>query len=274
MMKMTDKITKALTAVREKKPLVHHITNYVTVNDCANICLAIGGSPIMADAIDEAVDIVSISSSLVINMGTLNQRTVKSMIAAGIKANECGIPVIFDPVGAGASAFRNETAICLLEKIKFSVIRGNLSELRFLTEHHSGTKGVDVSDEDMSCDAELLVKRCAEKLGCIIACTGEIDVISDGKRTVFIDNGHKMLSEVTGTGCMCTTLIGAFCGANNDMFISAIGGVLGMGIAGELAFEKSGSLGLGSFRVSLVDEISKLDAASWKGRANLDEKED
>jgi len=269
---MVNKMTKALAAVREKKPLVHHITNYVTVNDCANICLAIGGSPIMADSIDEAADIASISSSLVINMGTLNKRTIESMIAAGVKANECSIPVVFDPVGAGASALRNETALLLLKKIKFSVVRGNLSEIRFLAENHTGTKGVDVSDEDKSDNSGLIVKRCAEKLDCVVACTGKIDVISDGKQTVFINNGHKMLSDVTGTGCMCTTLIGAFCGANEDMFVSALSGVLGMGIAGEIAFEKSGGSGLGSFRISLVDEISKLDGVTLKGRANLDEK--
>ena len=271
---MIHKVTAALAAVRAKRPLVHHITNYVTVNDCANICLAIGGAPVMADAIQEAADMAGMASSLVINMGTLNERTVQSMAAAGMRANACGIPVVFDPVGAGASSFRNETALFLLEKIKFSVIRGNLSEIRFLTESRAGTKGVDVSAEDMNGDAVPVVQRCAEKLGCVVACTGKVDVISDGKQTVCIHNGHEMLADVTGTGCMCTTLVGAFCGANEDMFVSAAGGVLAMGIAGELAFAQSGGLGLSSFRVSLMDEVGKLSGEALKGRAKLDEKAD
>ena len=269
---MTEKICEALAAVRGKKPLVHHITNYVTVNDCANICLAVGGSPIMADAIEEAANIAAISSSLVINMGTLNARTVQSMIAAGVKANECGIPVVFDPVGAGASAFRNETASILLDKVKFSVVRGNLSEIRFLADNHTGTNGVDVSAEDLNEDAEGIVKRCAEKLGCVVASTGKTDVISNGSRTILINNGHEMLAGVTGTGCMCSTLVGAFCGANTDMLVSAVGGILCMGIAGELAFEKSGQQGYGSFRTSLIDEIGKLDTQVLERMATLDEK--
>ena len=269
---MTEKICEALAAVRDKKPLVHHITNYVTVTDCANICLAVGGSPIMADATEEAADIAAISSSLVINMGTLNARTVQSMIAAGVKANECGIPVVFDPVGAGASAFRNETALMLLDKIMFSVVRGNLSEIRFLADNHTGTNGVDVATEDLHEDADGIVKRCAIKLGCVVASTGKTDVISDGSRTVLINNGHEMLAGVTGTGCMCTTLVGTFCGANTDMLASTVGGILCMGIAGELAFEISGQQGFGSFRTSLVNEIGKLDTQTLERMAKLDEK--
>ena len=270
---MIDQVTKALVSVRRQKPLVHHITNYVTVNDCANICLAIGGSPIMADAVEETKDIATISSSLVINMGTLNSRTVESMVAAGQKANEVGIPVVFDPVGAGASAFRNETALMLLAKIKFSVIRGNLSEIRFLTENHSKTKGVDVAKEDIDSDATAIVVRCAKKLGCVVACTGKIDVISDGKKIVMVKNGNEMLSDITGTGCMCTSLVGAFCGANEDMLTAAVAGVISMGIAGEIAHDKVGDRGLGSFRVSIIDAISQMDEGCMRGRTRIDEKE-
>lgn len=270
---MIEKICEALTLLRSKKPLVHHITNYVTVNDCANICLAIGGSPIMADAIEEVADIVAISSSLVINMGTLNERTVKSMLAAGIKANECGVPVIFDPVGAGASPFRNKTALTLLDKINFSIIRGNLSEIRFLADNHIGTNGVDVSAADLNEDATDIVKRCATKLGCVVISTGKTDVISDGNRTILIQNGHEMLSNVTGTGCMCTTLVGAFCGDNSDMLTAAASGILCMGIAGELAFVRSEEQGVGSFRTSIIDEISKLNEQTLKRKALIDEKE-
>ena len=271
---MIDRVVEALVSVRQKKPLVHHITNYVTVNDCANICLAIGGSPIMADAMEEAKDIAAISSSLVINMGTLNERTIQSMIMAGQKANEVGIPVVFDPVGAGASTFRNQTALQLLNKVKFSIIRGNLSEIRFLTENHSKTKGVDVAQEDIGGDASAIVWQCAKKLGCVVACTGKIDVISDGAKTILVNNGHEMLADVTGTGCMCTTLVGAFCGANDDMLVAAVAGIVSMGIAGEIARDKAGDMGLGSFRVSLIDAISKMDRDCIKGRAKIDEKKD
>ena len=271
---MINKVGVALANVRQQKPLVHHITNYVTVNDCANICLAIGGSPIMADAIEEAADIVSISSSLIINMGTLNERTVASMLSAGCKANELGIPVVFDPVGAGASAFRNEVALKILETVKCSIIRGNLSEIRFLVENHSKTKGVDVAAEDLNSDATAIVQKCAKKLNCVIACTGKIDVISDGGNTVLIENGNEMLSDVTGTGCMCTTLVGAFAGANEDMLVAATAGVASMAIAGELAYERAGQIGLGSFRTAIIDAISKVDGDCLKDRGLIDETKD
>ena len=144
------KIGNLLNEVRNKKPLVHNITNYVTVNDCANILLAIGASPIMADDIKEAADITKISSALVINIGTLNERTIESMIASGKKANELNIPVIFDPVGAGASEFRNETTKKILEEVKISVLRGNMSEIKFISGLESSTKGVDASESDIN----------------------------------------------------------------------------------------------------------------------------
>lgn len=256
---LAEKIAELLLNVKTKKPLVHHITNYVTVGDCANICLAIGGSPIMADEIEEVNDITSISSCLILNIGTLNKRTVESMVTAGLKANACRIPVILDPVGAGASKFRNETLDLLLKKIKFAVIRGNLSEIRYLLEGSANTKGVDVSPEDMSQNISLIANRCAEKLNCVIAITGKTDVVSDGQRVLCIDNGHELLSSITGTGCMCTSLIGTFSGANSDILLSATAGILCMGIAGEIAYEVASNQGLGSFRISIMDEISRLN---------------
>ncbi len=268
---MISQIISQLDSVKKEKPLVHHITNYVTVNDCANICLAIGASPIMADDTEEVCNITAISRSLVLNIGTLNKRTVESMVCAGIEANKRGIPVVLDPVGAGASKLRNETVSLLLEKIKFSVIRGNLSEIRYLTEAYANTKGVDAAVEDLSQNSVELAKRCADKYKCVAAITGKIDVISDGQRVLCIENGHEALCGVTGTGCMCTTLIGAFCGANTEPFISAAGGILCMGIAGELACEKVGSFGFGSFRVSLIDEIGKLNSSIIAERAKIHE---
>jgi hydroxyethylthiazole kinase len=259
--------------VRAKKPLVHHITNYVTVNDCANITLGIGASPIMADANEEAADIAKISQSVVLNMGTLNPRTVESMLLAGRSANLSGVPVVFDPVGAGASAYRNATAAALISAVKFSVIRGNISEIKFIAGLESETKGVDAGAGDIgTSDGQNIAVSLAKKLDCVIAITGATDVISDGKRVVLIKNGHPMLANLTGTGCMCTSLVGAFVGATPETpFEAAVCAVLSMGIAGEIAYEKAGKSGNGSFRAALHDAISMMDAVTLEKRARFSE---
>jgi hydroxyethylthiazole kinase len=260
--------------VRNKKPLVHHITNYVTVNDCANITLAIGASPVMADETEDAIDISAISSAVVFNMGTLNSRTIPAMLASGKTANKKGIPVVFDPVGVGASGLRNKTAEKLLNEVKFAVVRGNISEIRCLAGLQSETKGVDASETDISNsnDTETVVKNLAKKLNCVVAVTGKIDVISDGKKVVTIQNGVSMLGNLTGTGCMCSSLIGSFIGANSDkVFESAVEAILSMGIAGEIAFEKAGHLGNGSFRAALHDAMSKIDGEILEKMAKINE---
>ncbi|AOR25077.1 hydroxyethylthiazole kinase [Clostridium taeniosporum] len=260
---IVKKVCELLDDVRNKKPLVHNITNYVTVNDCANILLAIGASPIMADDIKESADITKISNALVINIGTLNERTIKSMIVSGKKANELNIPVVFDPVGAGASEFRNSITKKILEEIKINILRGNMSEVKFISGLKSTTKGVDASESDMKSGNEEginIAKNLANKLNCIVAITGITDIVSDGECTVMLENGTKMLSNVTGTGCMSSALIGGFCGAGNDYFIGAIAGIISMGIAGEVSFEKSEKIGLGSFRVGIIDAISNMNS--------------
>lgn len=261
-----------LGQLRKKKPLVHNITNYVTVNDCANIILAIGASPIMADDISEASDITAISASLVLNIGTLNKRTVEAMLAAGKRANELGIPVVLDPVGAGASTLRNETTNLILSEVKISVVRGNMSEISFIAGLSSNTKGVDAAEEDIiSSDARKIASAVAEKQGCVAAITGAIDVISDGKRLAAVSNGHRLLSNVTGTGCMTTALVGSFCGAGKDAFVAAVAGIAAMGIAGEIAYEKAGDRGTGSFHISIIDAISRLDEKILLERAKINE---
>jgi len=265
-------ITQLLEKMRAEKPLVHHITNYVTVNDCANVTLGIGASPIMADSFGEAADIAGISKALVLNIGTLNERTVPSMLSAGEAANACGVPVVFDPVGAGASGFRNKTAALILDTIKISVLRGNISEIRYLSGLSSKTKGVDAADSDLSAqdDVAAVTSSAAKKYGCVVAVTGAVDVISDGKRVLRIANGHPMLSALTGTGCMCSSLIGSFCGvAPNDPLTACAAALLVMGISGELAYERAGAVGNGSFRVALHDAVSRMDAEILTGRAKL-----
>jgi len=257
------KVGKLLDEVRNKKPLVHNITNYVTVNDCANILLALGASPIMADDIKEAADITKISSALVINIGTLNERTIESMIASGKKANELNLPVIFDPVGVGASEFRNETTKRILEEVKISVLRGNMSEIKFISGLKSTTKGVDASESDTNIGNDEginVAKSLATKLNCTVAITGSTDIISDGNRVAILENGDKMLANVTGTGCMTSALVGGFCGAGSDYFIAAIGGIMSMGICGEIAVESAGQLGTGSFHIAIIDAVSNLNS--------------
>lgn len=267
---MNKKLSNLINNVRQAVPLVHHITNYVTVNDCANITLAIGASPIMADAIEEVAEIVAISSSLVLNIGTLNHRTIESMILAGKTANDKGIPVVFDPVGVGASALRNKTAQRILEQVKVSVLRGNISEMLYLSNLSSSTKGVDAHEDDLSSDAVKVSGELARKLGCVVAITGAVDTISDGNRTMLVKNGHSALSKITGTGCMCSSLIGSFCGALPEKsFESAVTALLCMGIAGEIAFEKSGNVGNGAYRSSLHDAISNINADILESRAKL-----
>lgn len=271
-----ENVKQLLEEMRCNVPLVHNITNYVTVNDCANAILAIGASPIMADDIREAADITSISQALVINMGTLNQRTVESMVTAGKKANELEIPVVFDPVGAGASKFRNETVKYILSNVKVSILRGNLSEMSYIAGLQVNTKGVDSAEEDNKNDAVSVAKKAAVLYNCIAAITGAVDVISDGNKVTKISNGHKMLSKVTGTGCMTSALVGSFAGAaymneSRDYYSAAVGGIMTMGIAGETAYETAGQIGTGTFHISIIDAISNLSAEIIEKRAKLNE---
>jgi len=267
-------IRNLLTKVQESKPLVHHITNYVTVTDCANITLGIGASPVMADSVYEVADIAGIASAVVINIGTLNERTVESMLVAGKAANARGIPVVFDPVGAGASKYRNETTAKLLKEIKIDVLRGNISEIRFIAGLSSETKGVDAADNDRTDieNAGQIAKNLSQKLGCVVSISGAIDIISNGDKIAYVDNGHTMLGNLTGTGCMCSSLVGSFCGANKDnVYESAIITQLCMGIAGEIAYEKAGSLGNGSFHEALHDSISLMNSETIEKRAKYRE---
>lgn len=229
----------------------------------------------MADDFREADEITSISSALVINIGTLNERTIESMIASGKKANELNIPVVFDPVGAGASAFRNETTKRILEEVKINVLRGNMSEIKFIAGLDSETKGVDASESDMQSGNEEGIRAAedlARKLGCVVAITGVTDIVSDGEKTAILENGTKMLSKVTGTGCMTTALVGAFLGAcdsSQEYFTAAVSGILSMSICGEIGEEKAGRMGIGSFHVAIMDAISNLNEEEISSMAKV-----
>ena len=259
---MTDQM---ISNIRNKKPYIHHITNYVTVGDCANVTLAIGASPIMADDEAEVGEIVAQCDALVINIGTLNQRSIGAMIKAGETANQKGIPVILDPVGNGASALRTGTVNRLIERIRFSVIRGNVSEIKMACLGTSGAKGVDAAESDRAATANIssiaaMAKRFSEDTGAVVAVTGEIDVVADKDRACMIRNGSPEMCRITGTGCMCTSLIGSFCGVSGDFFAAAACGVAVMGIAGEIAAHKMRQTqsGLGSMRMFMIDAIGNM----------------
>ena len=210
---------KIIKNVKEQNPLVHCITNSVTMNDCANALLAVHGSPIMADEQQEVEDITSICQALVINIGTLNERTVEAMIKAGKKANELGHPVVLDPVGAGASQFRTETTFRLLKEVKLSVIRGNISEMKTVYSGTGTTKGVDADINDIVSDDNLMqtisfAKELSQKTEAIIVITGPIDIITDSKNTYIIKNGCSEMSQITGTGCMLSAILGAYIAVN------------------------------------------------------------
>ncbi|MBQ8869312.1 MAG: hydroxyethylthiazole kinase [Oscillospiraceae bacterium] len=261
-------LSQMLKNVRERHPLIHNITNYVTVNDCANILIACGGSPIMSDDPQDAVEITSICGGLNINIGTLNARTIPSMLSAGKRANELSHPVILDPVGAGASALRTETANRLLDEVKFSVIRGNISEIKTLALGISNTQGVDASSLDAVTADNIesviaFAKEFSEKTGAVIAITGATDIVSDQNNTYVITNGVPMMADITGSGCMLTAMTAAYITANpENILMATAASVCAMGLCGEKAFEivaKNGE-GNSSFRNRLIDCVYNLTA--------------
>lgn len=258
-------IAQTMTNVRKNVPLTHCITNYVTVNSCANALLAVGGAPIMADDIDEVAEIVSISNALVLNIGTLNQRTVASMVKAGKTANEKGIPVILDPVGAGASTLRNQALAQLMSNVDFTVIRGNISEIKSVYNGSGKAHGVDVDFADMNIASEELAtfaKELSARTGAVIAITGKTDVVANAEKAALIQNGVATLSSITGSGCMLSAIIGSYVGANSENpWKATVAAIALMGLCGEVAAEKAKAegKGLGSFYVYLMDALSQID---------------
>ncbi len=265
------RIARVLGEVRQTKPLVHCITNYVTVNDCANALLAIGAAPVMADDLGEAAEIAALANAVVINIGTLNTRTIQSMSAAAGQAVALGRPAVLDPVGAGASRLRTETALALLREIRFSVIRGNVSEIKTLHAGCGSTRGVDADERDLReenlTDVIAMAKSLAHTAGAVVAVTGATDVLTDGARTLLVHNGHPFLPRITGSGCMLSALAGAFCGAAPDRVFDATAAALCvMGLAGEQAAARTArdGAGTGTFRTYLIDALSLMDEAALR----------
>lgn len=254
----------ALAAVRETAPLVQCITNFVTVNDCANILLAAGGSPTMAHDIREVEESVAGVQALVLNMGAIED--VPAMLLAGKRANELGIPVVLDPVAAGVTTLRRECAKQLLEEIRFSVIRGNASEIKALALGTSGGSGVDVGAVDAVTEENLpqaveLVQSLARRTGAVVALSGLIDIVGDGAQAVAIRNGCATMARITGSGCMLTALTGAFCGAlPRRHLLAAAAATVCMDVSGELAEVRrlKNGTGTATFRTDLIDAVSNL----------------
>ena len=250
----TKLIFDELSQVREKAPLVHNITNYVVMNNTANALLSIGASPVMAHATNEVEDMVGIASALVINMGTLSDEWVEAMIMAGKKATEKGIPVVFDPVGVGATQYRTQTAQKIINECKPNVIRGNASEILAISNANFSTKGVDSTvSSNVALDSARMLAKLTKA---IVVISGETDYLTDGERDVHIKNGNPMMTKVTGMGCTATAIIGAFVGLGNDLFISTACAMAVMGISGEIAAQKS--VGPGSLQMNFIDTLYKL----------------
>ena len=252
-----------LENVRGKCPLIHNITNYVTVNDCANIVLACGASPIMSDDQSEVEEITTICGGLNINIGTLNKRTIESMFLAGKRANALSHPVVLDPVGAGASKLRTETAQKLLEEVKFTVIRGNISEVKTLASGAGTTKGVDadvadkVTEENLD-SAVAFAKAFAARTGAVVAITGAIDIVADAHKAYCIRNGHPMMSSITGTGCQLSAL-------------TAAAAVCAMGLAGEIAHSRLSPLdGNSTYRNYIIDAVYNMTPAQLEEGATYE----
>ncbi len=253
---------KYIEKVRERKPLINSITNYITANDCANILLAIGASPIMADNPKEIEEIMDISDALNINMGVISDDMLKAMFLGGKHANKLNKPVILDPVAAGATKYRTKQAFDLLKEVKFSVIKGNISEVKALFAGEFNTRGVDAGEEIDENNIDTLVefvKSSAKKAGSIIFITGKIDIVSDGNKAYIIKNGVDQMASVTGTGCMLSAFLSAFVVAEPSIESVVAAGCI-MGLAGEKALVTmtNNNAGNSSYRNYIIDEIYKM----------------
>ena len=251
-----------LAAIRERKPLVHQITNYVVMNETANATLAIGALPVMAHAPQEVEEMASAASALVLNIGTLSDEWIEAMIAAGLAAHAAGVPVVLDPVGAGATEYRTDTCRRLLEVLELAVVRGNSAEIATLAGRPAEIRGVEAIGANGGPD---LAREAAKSLGCVVAVTGPVDHVSDGETVNSVANGHELMATVTGTGCMSTAITGCFLGVQPHALTAATGALVAFGVAGEDAAESA--KGPGSFHVALYDALYALDPETLDSRA-------
>ncbi|TGC10585.1 hydroxyethylthiazole kinase [Methanolobus halotolerans] len=256
-----------LKTIRESKPLIHHITNWVTIYDCANMTRTFGALPVMAHAREECADMTNIASALVLNIGTLTTEIIDAMIISAKAANEKRIPVLLDAVGVGATKFRDDMAAKILDSVHIDIIKGNYSEVAKLAGEDARTRGV----ESTAIDAEprQLAKKFAGSRSCVVVMTGKDDIISDGERTFVVKNGHESMGYIVGTGCMAASVIASFAAINSDHCDAAKDALCYFGIAGELAAEKS--VTPGTFKMHLYDEVFGLSDERAKVMLNIEE---
>jgi hydroxyethylthiazole kinase len=278
---LLDKIDETLKNIKEKNALTHCITNSVTINDCANAVLAIGGSPFMAEDAEELEEVVTIADVLVINIGKLSKNQIESMKISAETANKTGTPIVLDPVGVGVTELRNKTTLDLIENYDITTIRGNISEIKAIAklvgvlDESNVAKGVDVNIDDIITEENLkangdLISTLAKKLNTVILASGPIDILSDGTTTVAIDNGDDMMPLITGSGCMLSSIVGSCVGGSNP-FDGSLVAILAMNIAGEKARAKVDERdeGTGSFRAYLIDYLYKTNSETLINESNI-----
>jgi hydroxyethylthiazole kinase len=256
---------EGLRRLRERKPLVHQITNYVVMNETANATLALGALPVMAHAREEVEEMAALAGALVLNIGTLSPHWVDAMIAAGVAANEQGVPVVLDPVGAGATRYRTDTARRILDEVDVTVLRGNAGEVATLVGVDAEVRGVE--SIAAGSDPGELARTAATRLGVVASVTGAVDHVSDGDAVVAIANGHELLASITGTGCMASAVTGCFLAVAESPFDGAAEALVAFGVAGEDAARVA--KGPGSFHVGLYDALAALDPATLSARARV-----
>nr|WP_084777903.1 hydroxyethylthiazole kinase [Saccharibacillus sacchari] len=256
---MEKELGERLEKLRKERPLVHNITNTVVTNFTANGLLALGASPVMAYAREEVADMAKVAGALVLNIGTLTAELVEACIIAGKAANEAGVPVLLDPVGAGATPYRTESCLRILREVKVSIVRGNAAEIAHLAGEARAIKGVDAGDGSGEASVELAV-RAADKLGTVVAVTGIEDVITDGKKGFIVTGGDELLTRVTGSGCLLTSVMGAFAAVEHDPLQAGVAALAWYGTAGEIAASAAEGRGPGSFQIALLDALADLSA--------------
>ncbi|AWB43535.1 hydroxyethylthiazole kinase [Paenibacillus sp. CAA11] len=263
-------ISGLITKIQRAKPLIHNMTNVVVTNFTANGLYALGASPVMAYAPEEVADMAKVAGALVLNLGTLSTEQVDAMILAGLSANAHGVPVLLDPVGAGATAFRTESALRILREVKVSLVRGNAAEVAHLLGEAREIKGVDAGISGADENAELAI-RAARKLEAVVAITGREDAISDGQGCRIISGGDALLTQVTGTGCLLTSVLGAFAAVEKNLLLAGTAGLAFYGAAASRAAERTSAQGPGSFQIAFLDELAKLHPHSLKGHTAIRE---
>ncbi|MGM0918991.1 MAG: hydroxyethylthiazole kinase [Bacillota bacterium] len=254
----TSCVSHLLERVRAENPLVHNITNQVVTNFTANGLLALGASPVMANAKEEVAEMAQLADALVLNIGTLTKDTVEAMVLAGQAANENGVPVLLDPVGVGATTFRTKAAKQLLEQVNMTVVRGNAAEMAHLLGVDGWeSKGVDAKAANG--DVSALAKQAARTLQTVVVITGKVDVVSDGEDVLLIHNGHEWLTKVTGTGCLLTSVIGAFCAVGERPIHASAAALLFYGVAAERAAQYTKDKGPGTFQMEFLNALSQTN---------------